>query len=346
MRPVAAHVGEPGRARSAGEPEVRARARVLPEDFLVEEELGFAPDGVGEHVWLRIRKRGCNTEWVARELARHARVAPSAVGYAGLKDRRAVAVQWFSVHIPGAKEPTWGGLADACTVIEHARHRRKLRRGSLRGNRFRILLRDLRGPWGDLRRRVGLAARRGVPNYFGPQRFGHDGANVTEARAWFSGAASVRGRFRRGLYLSAARARVFNALLERRVTGNSWEHLMPGELAMLDGTHSVFAVERPDAGLEARALRQDLHPTGPLWGCGAPAPTGACAALEREVAEVESDLCRGLERAGVRAARRALRAHVGVLALERTRQGALLEFRLPAGAYATAVLRELVRLED
>ena len=123
-----------------GQPEVTARLRLLPEDFCVTEIPLVQPDGEGEHVWLWLRKRNENTPRVAEQLARFAGVHPRQVSYAGLKDRSAVTEQWFSVQMPGRDAPDWQGLnSETLTVLRHARHSRKLRRGALKGNRFRIL---------------------------------------------------------------------------------------------------------------------------------------------------------------------------------------------------------------
>ncbi|HQU15414.1 MAG: tRNA pseudouridine(13) synthase TruD [Gammaproteobacteria bacterium] len=337
---------EPALARLGDVPAVTGRIRACPEDFQVEEDLGFAPDGNGEHFLIQIRKRDCNTPWVARELARIAEVPARDVSYAGLKDRHAVAVQWFSIRVPGTREPDWAQLeGDALQVLSVSRHRRKLRRGALHGNRFRILLREPQGPWDDLERRVARVARSGVPNYFGPQRFGLQYGNVTAAQAWFRGDTRAPDRLRRGLYLSAARAHLFNTVLTRRVQAGDWDRLLPGEVAMLEGTHSVFAVPQPDAVLERRAAQGDVHPTGPLWGAGGSRVTGHCAEVEAAALAGETTLRAGLEAAGLRAERRTLRVMVPALRLARVADGAEFEFRLPAGAYATTVLRELVHLE-
>ena len=328
--------------RALGDPPVRGRYRVEPEDFQVHEQLGFAPSGAGEHVLLRVVKRDLDTERVARALARHAGVRASAVGYAGLKDRRAVAEQWFSVQLPGREAPDWDGLElPGVEVLEQHRHDRKLRRGALAGNRFRLVLRSLEGDPGELQQRWQRILSRGVPNYFGPQRFGRDGANLDRALALFAG--DRRGdRHRRGLYLSAARALVFNQVLARRVEQDSWDRLLPGELAMLDGSRSVFAVPEPTPELEARRAAGDIHPSGPLWGRGGIAPGGAALALERAVAAWLEEWCRGLEAAGLDSARRALRVCPGNPEFE-ARQGiAVLAFTLPPGSYATTVLRELI----
>jgi len=326
----------------------RAVLRAWPEDFRVTELPVAEPDGAGEHAWLWVRKRDTNTEWVARQLARHAGVAVSAVSYAGLKDRRAVTEQWFSVHLPGRDEPDWSRLNDdAFEVVRAARHSRKLRRGALRGNRFELVLRGLEVDGDVLEARLRQLREGGVPNWFGPQRFGHGGRNLDEARRLFGGRSGRLPRHKRGLYLSAARSALFNLVLARRVEHGSWNRALGGEALQLDGRSGCFVAERPDGETVLRVARGEVHPTGPLWGRGESLPVGEAKARERDWLAPFADWCAGLERAGLEQARRALR--VRVTDLEWALEGSdclRLRFCLPAGAYATSVVRELVDVES
>ncbi len=330
--------------RAAGLPPIRGRLRTMPEDFQVVEDLGFDPSGAGEHVLLRVRKREANTEWVARRLAAWAGVPAREVGFAGLKDRNAVTVQWFSVRLAGRPEPDWSACGDeSFTVLEYHPHDRKLRRGALKGNVFRIVVRDMEGNRTELESRLARLAARGAPNYFGAQRFGHSGGNLARAEAMFLGEERVRDRHRRSLYLSAARSEIFNQLLARRVAEDTWSRPLPGDVMMLEGSHSVFAAPEADDLLERRAAVQDIHPTGPLWGRGDLASGGGVRVLEEALAALFPVFRQGLEEAGLKQERRALRVKVTGLELESVAADVVaLHFRLPAGAYATTVLRELV----
>ena len=328
-----------------GEPRARATLSADPEDFRVTEIEKFLPDGEGDHGWLRIRKRGVNTEEVAAALARVAGVPRSAVGFAGMKDRLAVAVQWFSVDLAGRPEPRWASIeSEAVEVLEVARHRRKLRRGALLGNRFQIVLRDVTGAALDER----LAAVRagGVPNYFGSQRFGRDGANLRLAESLLVRRRRVRDRHRRSLALSAARAYVFNRVLAARVGLGTWDVPVPGDVMGLDGRGSVFALDRVDAGLVERAARGEVHPTGPLWGRGARQVSGAAREVEDGIVAQAAALCRGLEREGLHQDRRALRVFAKGFDCRIAGDGrASLAFSLPPGAYATTVLAALFAID-
>ena len=330
-----------------GPPPARAVLTSDPEDFRVAEIEKFLPCGEGTHAWLRVRKRGVNTEEVAATLARLAGTPRSAVGFAGMKDRLAVAVQWFSVDLAGCAEPRWTALeSESIEVLEVARHRRKLRRGALLGNRFEIVLRDTAISGAGLAERLDAIRAGGIPNYFGPQRFGRDGANLRLAHSLLVDRRRIRDRHRRGLALSAARAHVFNRVLAARVQAGVWGTPVTGDVMMLDGRGSVFGVDRIDDAITERTARGEIHPTGPLWGRGTRLVAGIAREIEDRVAGETAPLCKGLERERLSQARRALRVNVRALECRIESEGCVsLRFTLPPGAYATTVLGELFSLE-
>ena len=208
----------------------------------------------------------------------------------------------------------------------------------------------MRGFSGDaplLERRLAAAAADGVPNYYGPQRFGRHGRNLVRAGQWFGGVLRVRDKGLRGLLLSAARSMIFNELLARRVQNGTWNAALPGDLLMLDGTGSFFAFDAADESLAGRLDRGEIHPSGPLWGAGELPSGGAVRALEEEVACRHAALAGGLARAGLHQERRALRVIPRGLAWEWPEPDVLsLRFRLPRGCFATSVLQELLDCED
>lgn len=340
--------------RAHGAPVLSASLRQQAEDFEVEEVAAFAASGDGEHLLLEVEKRGINTMFVAQRLARWAGVPDSAIGFAGLKDRHALARQRFSVHLPGRPTPAIDALAfddpatgEALRVLSHERHARKLPRGALAGNRFVLTLREVRGERDDVSERLAAIAAHGVPNYFGEQRFGRAGDNVAQALAMFGGR-RVR-REQRSLLLSAARAELFNRVLSRRVAEDAWTRGLDGEVWMLDGSRSVFGPEPWDEALAQRLADFDIHPSGPLWGEGPLRTTGACAALELDVLAQDDGpaLCRGLEAARLRQERRANRLRPSSLEWAWLADDVLrVGFTLPAGAYATTVLAELGAVHD
>ncbi|PWK92986.1 TruD family tRNA pseudouridine synthase [Fulvimonas soli] len=324
-----------------GGPPLAARLRVAPEDFVVEEILGYEADGAGEHALLWVEKRGANTDWVARELARFAGVPPLAVGYAGLKDRHAVTRQAFSVQLAGRPDPDWSAFPHAeAKVLAAARHGRKLKRGALRGNRFVLTLREVRGGRAAAEAVLERIAARGVPNYFGEQRFGRGGGNVEQARAMFAGRRVDRDR--RAFLLSAARSHIFNEVLAARVERDAWDRPLDGEIWSLAGSRSWFGPEPFGDALAARLAQGDIHPSGPLWGRGEPPATAEAGGLERAVAAANDDLARGLADARMDQERRPLRLLPKGLRWRWPADDVLeLAFELPAGAYATVVVREV-----
>jgi len=329
--------------RAWGEPVLEAVIRSAPEDFFVEEIDGFEASGSGEHLLLTVEKRGLNTAFAARRIARWAGVAESAVGYAGLKDRHAVTRQRFSVHLPGREAPDVDGLEDGSLhVLARARHAKKLPRGALAGNRFALTLREVQGERPAIEDRLRRIAAEGVPNWFGEQRFGRDGGNVDAALAMFAGR-RVR-RDQRSHLLSAARSALFNRVLAARVRGANWNRAMDGEVWILDGSRSVFGPEPWSDALAQRLADFDIHPSAPLWGSGAPRSEGEALALETAALDEPQSLAlrRGLEAAGLRQERRATRLRPLELDHDWPDPRTLkLRFALPPGTYATTVLAEI-----
>ena len=314
-------------ARAFGVPLFSARIRTTPEDFQVTEELGYEFTGDGEHDYLWIEKTGTNTEWLARQLARFADVPAKDLGYAGLKDRHAVTRQWFSV--PRWNSPDWQTLdVEGAEILEVQRHNKKLRRGAHKANAFRIVLRGdgLAQHEEAIGKRVELIRREGVPNYFGEQRFGRDGSNLELADVWAKG--KRLPRHKRSIAISSIRSFVFNEALDARVVGGTWNSLLPGDKANLDGTGSVFDVEEVDDELVRRCREMDIHPAGELIGDG--------SAHENET------WLAALGKARVEPGTRSLRLRVSDLEISSSEDMIVLSFTLGRGAFATSVLREIV----
>ena len=317
--------------------------RAQPEDFWVDEQLDFTPEKHGEHLWLRVEKRNQTTLDVVKILSRLCGVTPRDIGYSGMKDRIAVTRQWLSVHLPGRDAPA--GLEQSLnevgiTVVEQVRHPRKLKRGVHRTNRFVLRVSGEAIKSEDFIHRWKTLCQQGVPNYFGPQRFGHEGRNLQRAEAVLNKGWRKRDD-RQGMMLSTARSFLFNELLSARLADGTWCQPLAGDTLMLDGTQSLFSIDAVDVKLQARAAELDIHPTGVLWGVGE-ASQGDAAAYEAQLLKQHPALCSGLERSGVKQARRALRMRLLDPELKWETDGVLLSFALPRGSFATAVLSEMI----
>jgi len=331
--------------RVAGAPSVRGVIRAEAEDFQVEEIPLITPLGEGSHLWLEIRKRNANTEWVARQLAALAGVPGRDIGFAGMKDRHGVTSQWFSIALQEAENSNWQEwkLPDA-EILAAYYHNRKLRRGALRGNRFRILVRALEGRLEELDNRLRTVAAQGVPNFFGPQRFGHGGRNVSQGVRWLERGGRLT-RNKKSIYLSAVRSFLFNELLARRVELGNWNRIIDGDIACLDGSHSTFPCAMPDPELTRRCEAFDIHPGGPLPGAGGPQPERDAAEIENRVLAPYEAQVFGLIKAGLKSGRRPLRLLPKDLRWSQAGDQLSLEFSLASGGFATSVLRELVSIE-
>ena len=327
-----------------GQPSGQGKIRSIPEDFIVKENLAFEPSGAGEHAFLLIEKTGENTDYVARQLARFANVRQRDVSFAGLKDRHAVTTQWFSVWLPGKADPDWTQFeTDSMKVLQSMRHARKLKRGVLSGNSFKLIIRDWQGDQDKTIRQLEAIKANGIANYYGAQRFGNEGQNVNKALAMFQGAKA--GREQRSLYLSAARSYLFNQILAYRVTRKMWNQPVAGDTYMFDLSHSCFKSQLPDAEIIRRLDAKEIHPTGALWGRGEAGVTADTLSIEQGIIDAYPELAQGLIASEVDKDRRALRVNVQDLDWQFVDDATLaLAFTLPAGSYATSVLREIIEL--
>lgn len=328
-----------------GEPCGRAVLKAVAEDFQVDEVLDIPLSGEGEHLWLWVEKRGLNTEEAARKLARAAGVPLKGVSYAGLKDRQALTRQWFSLHLPGKADPDFSRLDDpTLRILETRRHLRKLQRGAHAANGFTLRLTALDADRERLEERLRRVRAEGVPNYFGPQRFGHDGGNLAQARAFAERGELPTSRALRSRLLSAARSYLFNRVLAERVARGDWNRALDGDLLSFTTSHSFFPAG-PDDLTDPRLAALDLHPTGPMTGDGALPLAGEPQALEAALEAREAALVGWLRQAGLAHERRILRLPIGGLTWHYPEPDIVqLGFTLPTGCFATAVVRELVSL--
>ena len=345
-------------------------------DFIVNEILSLDFTDEGEHLWLHIQKSGMNTAYLAKLLSEWADIPLRDVGYSGLKDRHALTTQWFSLRIPKKQLPESEfapvdiGVNESITILTQHWHNKKLNRGTHRANQFIITLRDLK--FADdstltdnkplVEQHLSTIHKTGVPNYFGPQRFGWNGNNVKEALALFVRPAreprpqpkkskrKKAPREQNGMELSAARSLIFNEILAARVRDGSWNTGLAGEVFNLDGSGSIFASEEVDQTLHARLASGDIHPTAVLWGINNDKVSGVAAAIENGIMQKSpllSQLATGLEKRDIKAQRRALRLPIEALSWQwqdkNNEQTLVLSFTLTTGSFATSVLASLIQ---
>jgi len=334
-----------------GRPISTGQLRTTMADFKVFEQLPFEPCGEGEHLFVHVRKTGANTVFVARQLAKYFSVKEQLVSYAGLKDRFAVTEQWFGIHVPGKQVYDLSDLViEGVEVLSYKRHNKKLRIGALTGNCFELTLRNV-SSINELEARWQKISIQGVPNYFGEQRFGINGGNIDKALNLFSGT-KVKDKKKRGIYLSAARSYIFNNIVSNRIKQQRFDQLNTGDVCMLSGTQSVFVTESIDDKLNQRYLEKDIDITAPMWGAGDLMSTGEVNLFEQQIADESEIFCQGLPRFGLKQERRRIRLNISntELSIEDIAQSPLknvtLSFFLPAGCYATTVLRELIVYQD
>ncbi|WP_058913485.1 tRNA pseudouridine(13) synthase TruD [Entomohabitans teleogrylli] len=327
-----------------GKPQGSGLLKASPEDFTVVEDLGFSPDGEGEHLLVRILKEGCNTRFVADALAKFLRVHAREVSFAGQKDRHAVTEQWFCVRLPGKEMPDLSPFSpEGCKVLEYARHRRKLRLGALQGNAFTLVLREITRR-DEVETRLNAIRAGGVPNYFGSQRFGHGGNNLSIARRWAQDGQPIRDRNKRSFALSAARSALFNHIVSERLKKTDFNQVVDGDALQLAGRGSWFVATPEElAVLQQRVDKRELLITAALPGSGEPGAQRQALAFEQQCLSAEETLVQLLARERVEAARRAMLLFPRDLTWDWWDDVTLeMRFWLPAGSFATSVVRELI----
>jgi tRNA pseudouridine13 synthase len=319
--------------------------RVTPEDFEVEEIPAYAPSGHGEHVFALIEKRMMTTPDAVRGLCEVLGTDPRAAGWAGLKDRNAVSRQWISLA-GTTPEAAKQAEVEGVRVLEAAFHPQKLRTGHLRANRFVLQLRGVEAARiDDVRRVLAEIESRGLPNYYGEQRFGREGDNAERGLRWVRGdARAPRPGFQRKLQISALQSELFNRCVAERVKTSTLAKVFAGDVLKKHESGGVFVSEDPEAD-QPRADAWEISPTGPIYGAKMRWPTGK--AREREEALLaEAELTPAHFAKWKRVApgtRRFVRVPLGQIGLSVNDQTVTLDFTLPAGSYATVLVREILK---
>ncbi|CAI9387439.1 MULTISPECIES: tRNA pseudouridine(13) synthase TruD [Citrobacter] len=327
-----------------GKPQSTGLLKASPEDFVVVEDLGFEPDGEGEHILVRILKSGCNTRFVADALAKFLKIHVREVSFAGQKDKHAVTEQWLCARVPGKEMPDLSAFQlEGCKVLEYARHKRKLRLGALKGNAFTLVLREV-SHRDEVESRLQAINTGGVPNYFGAQRFGIGGSNLQGALRWAQSDAPVRDRNKRSFWLSAARSALFNQIVSERLKKTDFNQVVDGDALQLAGRGSWFVATQEElAELQRRVDEKELMVTASLPGSGEWGTQRDALAFEQSAIAEECELQSLLLREKVEASRRAMLLYPQQLSWNWWDDVTVeLRFWLPAGSFATSVVRELI----
>ena len=338
-------------------PETNAKGilKLKPEDFQVDEIPLMIPAGEGEHIYLHIKKREVNTHWVARLLSEKFGVKENDVSYAGQKDRYAVTTQWFSIYAPKI-EMTLEARPfpdEDIEILTQTRHSKKLRRGDLVGNRFNIVLRDIKSEEANseeasleknksltdnsietlkasIENNLEAIKKNGVPNYFGLQRFGRGGGNMDQALAMLTGQRREKNRQKKSMYLSAARSYIFNEVVAARIGQGLWGKSLAGDIDV--SSNETQAAE---------------HATAPMWGRGRLNSKDDALKLEKTISGPHHELCDGMEHAGLNQERRDIVSNIENMQWQWLENNDLsISFALASGHYATSVLQEFIAVEE
>lgn len=303
-------------------------------DFRVVEQLSFEPSGNGEHLFVFIEKVDANTRFVANELARLFGCASKDIGFAGMKDRHAITQQWFSVYLTKAKVKDWQQITHPnFSIVKAAFHNKKLKIGELESNRFTIVVRNFLGNMNCVEYRIQELAQAGLPNYFGPQRFGNDFSNWHEGKAWLKGALKA-SRNQEGLLISALRSYLFNEILAERVKQGNWNKLIDGDVAYNTEDGKV---------LERYSSPESLIPAAPLFGRDRYQSKEAAAAIQEHVLQRYGEITDQLLKKRVNGDWRPLVCRVSNLNFNRLSGNSFtLEFTLPKGSFATNLINQII----
>lgn len=329
-----------------GKPEHSGLIKYQNEDFIVRENLGFAPSGEGEHWYLWVRKSGLNTAFVAEQLAKFTGLPLRAVTYAGRKDKFALTEQWFGIHKPGKSTFDWSAFSlPGAEILRVERHNKKLKTGALKSNQFTLVIRQLSGT-AQIEERLNKIQCEGVPNYFGQQRFGESkhhqvGGNLALAEKMLAGEA-IRNRNKRSMAISALRAWLFNEFVSERLRIDKFNKPLPGDVFNLCGSNSFFVEQQLNTEIEDRLKKGDIAITAPMWGKGHLVTETDALVFERGLADVHQQQCDLLEELGLHQERRPVRLMPQNMTWQLESQTLSIQFDLPSGCFATSVLREVI----
>ena len=340
----------------------QATFKARADDFIVQEMMNIDFDGQGEHYWIFIQKTNLNTAFVAELLAKWAQIPLRDVGFSGLKDRRSISNQWFSLRLPKRTLPPSSFMDfvkeflkydEKLIILAQHWHGKKLNRGTHKANRFIIALKNVQGDKTAINTQLALIKKHGVPNYFGEQRFGKSGNNLPQAVAFFEKLLATdkpyrphkKDRNKHALYISVAKSAIFNALLAKRVSLGCWDKPINGDVFSLNGTKSVFYADIDDS-IMARLATGDIHLAGILYGTGSRLSSGEALVLENEILSKFTTFTNGLVKIDAICSYRPLRLVAHEFSWSWQDDDLCLEFILPTGSFATSIISALMTNES
>ncbi|MGQ9510901.1 MAG: tRNA pseudouridine(13) synthase TruD [Thermaceae bacterium] len=323
-------------------PGVGGRIRVQPRDFQVEEVPAYLPSGKGEHLYLLLEKEGLTTRQVFEFIRDALEVPEREIGVAGLKDKYALTRQWLSIPKRYEDRLSLLGELEGVRLLGVDLHTNKLQPGHLKGNRFRILIREVKGGKAEAEAVLRELQKRGVPNYYGPQRFGLGGKNPERGYRLVKEGKGRGTPWLKRFLIGSLQSLLFNDWVALRMERGLFDRVVLGDVAKKHETGGEFLVQDPERESE-RALRLEISATGPLFGRKYFQSQGEARALEDEVL-ARYDLKRE-DFTLRRGARRPVRVPLPEVELEESPEGLWLSFFLPKGSYATSLLREVMKKE-
>lgn len=327
-----------------GKPVATGKLKQLPEHFIVKEVLGFTFTGKGEHLMVKIRKTGENTKYVANELAKFCGVKSKDISWAGLKDRHAITEQWLSVHLPKSNHLKFALFEvshPGVEILEMTRHNKKLRPGDLLGNSFQLIATEVTD-MDDVLSRLEKVKVSGVPNYFGSQRFGHEGNNVTEARRWGRENVRTRDNTKRSFYLSAARSWIFNHIVSQRITEGYFTQPVDGDILLDQHGRTVNENVTSEENIQ-KIQKGEWSISAALAGDNQLPTSETALALEQPQLDAEPDLMALIRGNRMRHERRSVELHPENLSWSTEGDTLTLNFSLSSGSFATVIVRELLQ---
>jgi tRNA pseudouridine13 synthase len=329
-------------------PPISGELKREPEHFVVEELPAYLPTGEGEHLYLWVEKRGLNTPDAVLRLCEALGASRDGAGYAGMKDKHAVTRQWLSFHTPATPELDTLQL-DGVRALSISRHVNKLRTGHLRGNRFTIRLADVPAEHdAQLAAVLARIGEEGLPNYYGPQRFGHQGRNFHDAWRWIVEGGRAPGKpFLRKLFVSTLQSALFNAWLGARIASGTLARALAGDVMRKEETGGMFVSNDPAAD-GPRVASWEISATGPMFGAKMRPAEADALATEQALLERFGVTAEHLARVSKfgEGTRRPARARVSEIAHHREGTDVVLAFTLPKGSYATVLIAELTKARE